>query len=379
MTTKKATRSTKSAAAAADVNAEQKQKALDAVIRQLDKDYGTGTVMRLGDKSQEAKVEVLPTGILELDHALGVGGLPRGRIIEIYGPESTGKTTVALHAIAQTQKNGGLCAFIDAEHALDPVYARALGVDVENLYVSQPSSGEEALEVAESLGRSGAIDLIVVDSVSALVPRAEIDGVMGESHVGLQARLMSQAMRKLAPTMNKTNTTIIFINQLRLKVGIIYGNPEVTSGGNALKYYASVRLDVRKAEAIKKGDETLGARTKIKVAKNKVAPPLRVAVADMYFGVGIDRLSSILNVGVELEVITKSGTWLSYGDTRLGQGRENARQFLIDNPDVAEEITARVYEKLQGTEEKPEEEPEGQPAEEPAAITPLEAAAQGTE
>lgn len=371
MTIKKATKTAKPA----EGNADQKQKALEAVIRQLDKDYGAGTVMRLGDQHQEARVDVLPTGILELDLALGVGGLPRGRIVEIYGPESTGKTTVALHAIAQTQQNGGLCAFIDAEHALDPVYARALGVDIENLYVSQPSSGEEALEIAESLGRSGAIDLIVVDSVSALVPRAEIDGVMGESHVGLQARLMSQAMRKLAPTMSKTNTTIIFINQLRLKVGIIYGNPEVTSGGNALKYYASVRLDVRKAEAIKKGDETLGARTKIKVAKNKVAPPLRVAVADMYFGVGMDRLSSILNVGVELAVITKSGTWLSYGDTRLGQGRENARQFLVENPDIADEITAKVYQAMRGESEEPSEEAAPEETGADMAITPLEAAA----
>lgn len=345
-------------------NTEEKKIALDQAIKSLEKSFGPGTIMRLGSESGVKNIPVLPTGILELDMALGVGGLPKGRIIEIYGPESTGKTTVALHIIAQTQKDGGLAAFIDAEHALDPVYAKALGVDIDNLYVSQPNSGEEALEIAEALGRSGALDVIVVDSVSALVPRAEIDGVMGDSHVGLQARLMSQAMRKLVPAMSKTGTTLIFINQLRLKVGS-YGNPEVTSGGNALKYYASVRLDVRRGEPIKRGEEQLGSRTKIKVAKNKVAPPLQIAIADMYYGSGIDKTASIVNVGTVLEVISKSGTWLSYGDTRLGQGRDNARQYLLDHPEVADEITAKVYAKL--THQEEEEPPAEEVPEEPEA------------
>lgn len=375
---------------------EEKQLALEQAIKNLEKSYGAGTIMRLGSESGVVNIPVLPTGILELDMALGVGGLPKGRIVEIYGPESTGKTTVALHIIAQTQKDGGLAAFIDAEHALDPVYAKALGVDIDNLYVSQPNSGEEALEIAEALGRSGALDIIVVDSVSALVPRAEIDGVMGDSHVGLQARLMSQAMRKLVPAMSKTGTTLVFINQLRLKVGTFYGNPEVTSGGNALKYYASVRLDVRRGDALKRGDEQVGSRTKIKVAKNKVAPPLQIAIADMYYGSGMDRMASIINVGTMLEIISKSGTWLSYGDVRLGQGRDNARQYLLDHPEVAEEITAKVYAKLRHTDVEEAEsasEPEEAEAEtkpkttrkrttkakaadpEEPTITPLEAAA----
>ncbi|MBD5559638.1 MAG: recombinase RecA [Clostridia bacterium] len=395
MATKKATK-----LVAAPVNGTQEEKltALNEAIKHLEESFGAGAVMRLGDETRQTAVQALPTGILELDQALGVGGFPRGRIVEIYGPESSGKTTVALHTIAETQKNGGLTAFVDAEHALDPVYARSLGVDVDNLYVSQPNSGEEALDIAEALGRSGALDLIVVDSVSALVPRAEIEGLMGESHVGLQARLMSQAMRKLAPTMFKSDTTLLFINQLRQKVGVLYGSPEVTSGGNALKYYASVRVDVRRGDPIKKGDDTIGNRTRMKVSKNKVAPPLQVAVADMYFGSGFDRTASIISVGVETGIISKSGTWLSYDSTRLGQGRDNARQFLLDNPETAEEITAKVYAHIRG--DAPEEESPGEPAaeespakpkrtrkktdaepeppaEEPeVTITPLEAAAQ---
>lgn len=332
-------------AEAPEKSAAEKQKALAAAIKAIEKEYGKNSVMRLGDHPVE-NTPVLPTGILELDLALGVGGIPRGRVTEIYGQESTGKTTVALHLIAETQRNGGACAFIDAEHALDPIYAKSLGVDTDNLYVSQPNTGEEALDIAEALGRSGALDLIVVDSVAALVPRAEIEGQMGDSVVGVQARLMSKAMRKLAPVMNKSDTAIVFINQLRLKVGVIYGNPEVTSGGNALKYYATIRLDVRRGTAIKKGDETLGHVTKIKVAKNKVAPPFKLVEADMYYGIGIDRTSSILNTALKLDVLTKSGTWFYYGDTRLGQGRDNARQFLLDNPEIAQEITDKVYEKV---------------------------------
>lgn len=333
------------AATSAERSAEEKKKALDIAIKEIEKAYGKNSVMRLGDHPVE-DTPALPTGILELDLALGVGGIPRGRITEIYGQESTGKTTVALHLIAETQRNGGACAFIDAEHALDPVYARALGVDTDNLYVSQPNTGEEALDIAEALGRSGALDLIIVDSVAALVPKAEIEGQMGDAAVGVQARLMSKAMRKLAPVMSKSGTAIVFINQLRLKVGIVYGNPEVTSGGNALKYYATIRLDVRRGSSIKKGDEIIGHSTKIKVAKNKVAPPFKTVEADMYYGLGVDRTSSILNTGIKVGVLSKSGTWLYYGDTRLGQGRENARQYLLDNPEVAQEITDKVYEKL---------------------------------
>lgn len=336
---------TKEAVSPEAKSAEDKKKALAAAIKLIEKEYGKNSVMRLGDHPVE-NTPVLPTGILELDLALGVGGIPRGRVTEIYGQESTGKTTVALHLIAETQRNGGACAFIDAEHALDPVYAKALGVDTDNLYVSQPNTGEEALDIAEALGRSGALDLIVVDSVAALVPKAEIEGQMGDSVVGVQARLMSKAMRKLAPVMSKSDTAIVFINQLRLKVGIVYGNPEVTSGGNALKYYATIRLDVRRGSAIKKGDETLGHVTKIKVAKNKVAPPFKVVEADMFYGTGIDRTSSILNTALKLDVLSKSGTWFYYGDVRLGQGRDNARQYLLDNPDVTQEITDKVYEKV---------------------------------
>lgn len=336
------------------VIAEDKQKALNAAIKVIEKAYGKNSVMRLGDHPITS-IPVLPTGIMELDLALGVGGIPRGRVIEIYGPESSGKTTVALHLIAETQRRGGACAFIDAEHALDPVYAKELGVDTDNLYVSQPNTGEEALDIAEALGRSGALDLIVVDSVAALVPRAEIEGQMGDSVVGVQARLMSKAMRKLAPVMSKADTAIVFINQLRLKVGVLYGNPEVTSGGNALKYYATIRLDVRKGTPIKKGDQVLGHVTKIKVAKNKVAPPFKVVEADMMFGHGIDRTTSILNTALKLGVITKSGTWFYYNDVRLGQGKDNARQTLVDSAEMLEEIERQVHEKLSASETGGEE------------------------
>lgn len=343
------TKKTKEAVAPEERSADEKKKALTAAIKAIEKEYGKNSVMRLGDRAVQ-NTPVLPTGILELDLALGVGGMPRGRVIEIYGPESTGKTTVALHLIAETQRNGGVCAFIDAEHALDPVYARALGVDTDNLYISQPNTGEEGLDIAEALGRSGALDLIVVDSVAALVPKAEIEGLMGDSVVGVQARLMSKAMRKLAPVMGKSDTAIVFINQLRLKVGIVYGNPEVTSGGNALKYYATIRLDVRKGPAIKKGEETIGHLTKIKVAKNKVAPPFKTVEADMIYGHGIDRTSSILNTALKLGVLSKSGTWMYYGETRLGQGRENARKYLLEHPDVAKEVTDKIFEKVRGGE-----------------------------
>lgn len=343
---------------------EEKRKALQVAIREIEKDYGKNAVMCLGDHPVH-NTPVLPTGILELDLALGVGGIPKGRITEIYGPESSGKTTVALHLIAETQRNGGMCAFIDAEHALDPVYARALGVETETLYISQPNTGEEALDIAEALGRSGALDLIVVDSVAALVPKAEIEGQMGDSAVGVQARLMSKAMRKLAPIMGKSGTAIVFINQLRLKVGVIYGNPEVTSGGNALKYYATIRLDVRRSTHIKKGEDVLGHITKIKVAKNKVAPPFKVVEVDMMYGTGVDRTSSVLNTALKLDVLSKSGAWFYYGETRLGQGRDNARQFLIDNPEVLQEISDKVYGKLRA-------ENEGGEAEEDSPGTPHE-------
>ena len=353
-----------------------KKKALEQAIRDIEKEYGKNAVMRLGDHPVD-NTPVLPTGILELDLALGVGGIPRGRVTEIYGPESSGKTTVALHLIAETQRNGGACAFIDAEHALDPVYARALGVDTEELYVSQPNTGEEALDIAEALGRSGALDLIVVDSVAALVPKAEIEGLMGDAAVGIQARLMSKAMRKLAPVMSKSGTAIVFINQLRLKVGVVYGNPEVTSGGNALKYYATIRLDVRRSTHIKKGDEVLGHVTKIKVAKNKVAPPFKVIEADMLYGTGIDRTSSVLNTGLKLDVLSKSGAWLYYNDTRLGQGRDNARQYLIEHPEMLQEITDLVYEKLRAAEQPSSD--TAQPDAEQAPVTAKDTETAGNE
>ena len=320
---------------------EEKRKALENAIANIDKQFGKGAVMKLGD-NVSMNVDVISTGALGLDLALGVGGLPRGRIIEIYGPESSGKTTVALHVIAEAQKNGGEAAFIDAEHALDPVYAKALGVDIDNLIVSQPDTGEQALEIAEALVRSGAIDVIVIDSVAALVPKAEIDGEMGDSHVGLHARLMSQALRKLSGVINKSKTTAIFINQLREKVGVMYGNPEVTTGGRALKFYASVRLDIRKVEAIKNGTEVVGNRTRAKVVKNKVAPPFKEAEFDIIYGEGISKVGSLIDVAVMYNIINKSGAWFSYEEQRIGQGRENVKAYLKEHPDLIEEIDAKV-------------------------------------
>ena len=324
---------------------EEKAKALEQTLNALEKEFGKGTVMKLGDKAA-MKVDTVPTGCLDLDMALGVGGIPRGRIVEIYGPESSGKTTVALQIVAQVQKKGGLAAFIDAEHALDPTYAAALGVNVDELYVSQPNSGEDALEIAESLVRSGAVDIVVIDSVAALVPRAEIDGEMGDSFVGLQARMMSQAMRKLTGVVAKTNSIALFINQIREKVGVIYGNPETTTGGRALKFYASVRLEIRRGEPIKNGSAIIGNRTKIKVVKNKVAPPFRSCECDLLYGKGISREGSLLDLAVENEIINKSGAWFSYQDQRIGQGRDNTRIFLEQNPAVADEIERQIRDKL---------------------------------
>ena len=325
-------------------NMEDKKKALSIAMSQIEKQFGKGSIMRLGDK-ETTKMEVIPTGALSLDIALGIGGFPRGRIIEIYGPESSGKTTVALHAIAEAQKRDGIAAFIDAEHALDPNYARNLGVDVENLIVSQPDTGEQALEIAEALVRSGAVDIVVIDSVAALVPKAEIEGEMGDSHMGLQARLMSQALRKLAGAINKSKTIVIFINQLRDRVGIMFGNPETTTGGRALKFYASVRLDVRKVDSIKQGEEVIGNRTRVRVVKNKVAPPFKQAEFDIMYGTGISNEGNILDAGVEANIINKSGSWYSYKDYKLGQGRENAKDFLKENPEISREIENMIREK----------------------------------
>ncbi len=351
-----------------------KQKALQAALSQIEKAYGKGTVMRLGENSS-MNVDVIPTGSLTLDLALGVGGLPRGRIVEIYGPEASGKTTLALHAVAQAQKRGGEAAFIDVEHALDPVYARALGVDVDSLLVSQPDTGEQALEIAEALIRSGALDIVVVDSVAALVPRQEIEGEMGDAHVGLQARLMSQAMRKLAGTVGKTGCVAIFINQLRLKVGVIYGNPEVTAGGNALKYYASVRLDVRRTETLKAGGEPVGSHTRVRVVKNKVAPPFKEAEFDMFYGKGISREGELLDLAIKFDIIQKSGSWFSYKETRLGQGRDNIKDYLKANPDLQQEVETLVLEAIR--KEKAEVEEKAQPAAAPVEI-PLESAVKYT-
>lgn len=320
-----------------------KKKAIEMALSQVEKQFGKGSIMKLGENAK-LNVEGISTGSIDLDIALGIGGVPRGRIVEIYGPESSGKTTVALHIIAEAQKNGGEVAFIDAEHALDPVYAKNLGVDINNLIVSQPDTGEQALEIAETLVRSGAIDVIVVDSVAALVPKAEIDGEMGDAHVGLQARLMSQALRKLAGAISKSKTTAIFINQLREKVGVMFGNPETTPGGRALKFYASVRLEVRKVENLKQGNEIVGNRTRVKVVKNKVAPPFKQAEFDIMYGEGISREGSVLDVAVNNDIVEKSGAWYSYGDTRIGQGRENAKQFLKENPELTAEIETKVRE-----------------------------------
>ncbi|NLV75539.1 MAG: recombinase RecA [Tissierellia bacterium] len=323
----------------------EKKKALDVAISQIEKQFGKGSVMRLGD-TNITSIDVIPTGSLDLDIALGIGGLPRGRIIEIFGPESSGKTTVALHAIAEAQKLDGIAAFIDAEHALDPIYAKNLGVDIENLIVSQPDTGEQGLEIAEALVRSGAVDIVVVDSVAALVPKAEIEGEMGDSHVGLQARLMSQALRKLAGAINKSNTTVVFINQLREKVGVMFGNPETTTGGRALKFYSSIRLDVRRIDSIKQGDNILGNRTRVRVVKNKLAPPFKQAEFDIMYGTGISKEGNILDAGVSADIINKSGSWYSYGENRLGQGRENAKDFLKENPNIAQEIENKVKEQF---------------------------------
>ncbi len=336
----------------------EKEKALEIALSQIEKQFGKGAVMKLGDAGAKIAVSVVSTGCIELDYALGVGGIPRGRIVEIYGPESSGKTTIALHVIAQSQKLGGTAAFIDAEHALDPVYAENLGVRVDDLYVSQPDTGEQALEITEALVRSGAIDVIVVDSVAALVPKAEIEGDMGDSHVGLQARLMSQALRKLAGAISKSNTIVIFINQLREKVGVMYGNPETTTGGKALKFYASIRLDVRKGDPLKNGTEIVGNRTRVKVVKNKVAPPFKTAEFDMIYGEGISREGSLLDMAVARRIIVKSGAWFSYGDMRMAQGRDNARLFLKDNPELAAEIDAKVRAELEAERAKAQAEAE---------------------
>ena len=322
-----------------------KQKALETAIAQLEKQYGKGTVMRLG-QNVAMNVEAISTGSMALDVATGIGGLPKGRIVEIYGPESSGKTTLALHAVAEAQKAGGEAAFIDAEHALDPVYAANLGVDVDSLLVSQPDNGEQALEIAEQLIRSSAIDIIVIDSVAALTPKAEIEGDMGDNKVGLQARLMSQALRKLTSAISKTNTTCIFINQLREKIGVMFGNPETTTGGNALKFYASVRLDIRRSTQLKDGEEVIGNQTKVKVVKNKVAPPFRKAEFDIMFGEGISRAGEIIDLGADLGIIKKSGSWYSYNDTKLGQGRDAAKQCIADNPELAEELEGLIFEAL---------------------------------
>jgi len=323
-----------------------RQEALENALKKIEKDFGKGSIMRLGDAKANMDIEVIPTGILPLDIALGVGGVPRGRIIEVYGPESSGKTTVTLHMIAEAQKNGGIAAFIDAEHALDPVYAAKLGVNIDDLLISQPDTGEQALDIVDALVRSGAIDIIVVDSVAALVPKAEIEGDMGDSHVGLQARLMSQAMRKLTGIIAKSRTVAIFINQIREKVGVMFGNPETTTGGRALKFYSSVRLDVRKIDTIKQGQDVIGNRTRIKVVKNKVAPPFRTAEFDIMYGEGVSKLSSIIDMGVDLDIVDKSGAWFSYEGTRLGQGKENAKQSLREQPEVCAEIEEKIRAKL---------------------------------
>ncbi|QUL98666.1 MAG: recombinase RecA [Candidatus Fermentithermobacillus carboniphilus] len=320
----------------------EKEKALELAVAQIEKQFGKGSIMRWGEASQKMAVDVIPTGALALDIALGIGGLPRGRIVEIYGPEGSGKTTVALHIIAEAQKLGGIAAFIDAEHALDPLYAKRLGVDVDNLLISQPDTGEQALEIAEALVRSGAVDCIVVDSVAALAPRAEIEGEMGDAHMGLQARLMSQALRKLTAVISKSKSIAVFINQVREKIGVMFGNPETTPGGRALKFYASVRLDVRKVENIKQGQDTIGARTRVRVVKNKLSPPFKEAEFDIIYGEGISREGSLLDVGVTQNVITRTGTWYSYGEMRLGQGKEGARQFLKEHPEVCREIEDKI-------------------------------------
>ncbi|MFV0466328.1 MAG: recombinase RecA [Lachnospiraceae bacterium] len=339
---------------------DDKLKALDAAISQIEKQYGKGSVMKLGDSAASMHVASIPTGSLSLDIALGIGGIPKGRVVEIYGPESSGKTTVALHVVAEVQKLGGIAGFIDAEHALDPSYAKKIGVDIDNLYISQPDNGEQALEITETMVRSGAVDVVIVDSVAALVPRAEIEGDMGDSHVGLQARLMSQALRKLTAVISKSNCIVIFINQLREKVGVMFGNPETTTGGRALKFYSSVRLDVRRIEALKQAGEVIGNRTRIKVVKNKVAPPFREAEFDIMFGQGISKEGDVLDLASNIGIVNKSGAWYSYHDDKIGQGRENAKQYLKDNPQICDEIEVKVREHYSVTveaDETPAEQP----------------------
>ena len=321
---------------------DEKLKALDAALGQIEKQFGKGAVMKLGDPAAQMNIETIPTGSLSLDIALGLGGIPKGRVIEIYGPESSGKTTVTLHMIAEVQKSGGIAGFIDAEHALDPVYAKNIGVDVDNLYISQPDNGEQALEITETMVRSGALDIVVVDSVAALVPKAEIDGDMGDSHVGLQARLMSQALRKLTAVISKSNCTVVFINQLREKVGVMFGNPETTTGGRALKFYSSVRMDVRRIESLKQGGEVIGNRTRVKVVKNKIAPPFKEAEFDIMFGEGISYEGDVLDLAASINVINKSGAWYAYEGEKIGQGRENAKLYLKDHPDICEEVADKV-------------------------------------
>ena len=338
---------------------EEKQKALDAALAQIEKQFGKGSVMKLGDKGANMQIETTPTGCLSLDLALGLGGIPKGRIIEVYGPESSGKTTVALHMVAEVQKRGGIAGFIDAEHALDPVYAKNIGVDVDNLYISQPDNGEQALEIAETMVRSGAVDIIIVDSVAALVPKAEIEGDMGDAHVGLQARLMSQALRKLTAVISKSKCTVIFINQLREKVGVMFGNPEVTTGGRALKFYSSIRMDVRRIETLKQGGEIVGNRTRIKVVKNKIAPPFKEAEFDIMFGEGISREGDILDLAANTGVVNKSGAWYAYNGEKIGQGRENAKLYLKQNPAVCEEIEEKVREGFGLDFARAEDSPEG--------------------
>ena len=337
---------------------EEKLKALDAALVQIEKQYGKGAVMKLGDPSAQMNVETIPTGSLSLDIALGLGGIPKGRIIEIYGPESSGKTTVTLHMVAEVQKRGGIAGFIDAEHALDPVYAKNIGVDVDNLYISQPDNGEQAMEITETMVRSGAIDIVIVDSVAALVPKAEIDGDMGDSHVGLQARLMSQALRKLTAVISKSNCTVVFINQLREKIGVMFGNPETTTGGRALKFYSSVRLDVRRVESLKQSGEVVGNRTKVKVVKNKIAPPFKEAEFDIMFGEGISKVGDILDLAADNGIINKSGAWYAYDGNKIGQGRENAKQYLKDNPAICDEVEQKVrtHFNLEGASAEPEKE-----------------------
>lgn len=323
-------------------NNEDKKKALDAAIAKLEKDFGKGTVMKLGDPAAQVSVETIPTGSLSLDIALGLGGVPRGRVVEIYGPESSGKTTVALHMISEVQKKGGIAGFIDAEHALDPVYARNIGVDIDELYISQPDSGDQALEIAETMARSGAMDIIVIDSVAALVPKQEIEGDMGDSHVGLQARLMSQALRKLTPVISKSNCVVIFINQLREKVGVMFGNPETTTGGRALKFYSSVRMDVRRIETLKQSGEMVGNRTRVKIVKNKIAPPFKEAEFDIMFGKGISKEGDILDLAVKCDLVSKSGAWFAYNGDKIGQGRENAKTYLSEHPEIMEELEQKI-------------------------------------